>query len=1015
MHRITIVIYLEILLSLFCYGQKNVLYVHELSTQNGLSQSSNNFLKTDQYGFTWISSLDGLNLFDGKNVKIFKEIPNDSNSMKGGNIQSTFFMDSIGNTWFTTGVAINCYNRNKGNFIFDYAGGTEDEFAGVHYAFHFEKKRYLWVTNNDRLYRYDTKLAKSQSISRAPIIENFDAARCAIEQNEDTQNITIYGCFWKKSGFEIIQLSKNKEIKSRKSWFDTPDSPYYPLIIHQVLANQVNEAWFATNKGVLFFNHNDPSNYKLIPLPHGTGKINSIAHFSKNLLWVASDSSEIFILDKKKKVFLSNTIQLLNVVTRKKLKTITKIFPIQDSILWVYSKGAGVYYANLANQKFTSLFDNNELEEQSVNRIYKDLNDRVWCTSHLGTAWIFIDKALVRKQNVAGYLKRINDFDGQVWEISTKGLTNIKYLNRKTTIVYPIKNAVFLSDIVSINYRYLLIGTNNGIKFFDKKSKQTIDTKNKDWTVGLFLDSKKRLWSADTEGTLILWEINGTSIFEKINFPNLGVINDIIEDNYRQCIWVGTSKGLLKIHSKTFEINNINELDGLENQFIYSIIQDKKDRIWLSTNKGISRYIPEENEFKNFTSRSGLSANEYSQDAALLSQNGEIWFGSTKGVDVFHPDSINEIGQAPKLAISSLKINNVEWKGNTSINSIQKLNLSYKQNTLTFDLAAMEYTDPLSNKFKVYLTHGEKRDSSYLGAKNSITYANLSPGEYSFQFTACNADGIWQKEKYNLEIYIKPHFTQTGWFRALILSVIVTLISLGLIIYYRYKLRKQQMEAETQRLEAERNQLVLEKELSLQRERNRIAKDMHDELGGGLSTIYYASERARKKGTLKEVFEILNRVSAVSTNLIESMRGIIWAMDTSNDSLENLVAYIRRYTRCFLDDNNLAATINIPENLPKIVVSGQYRHNIHLVVKESLHNILKHSKANKVTFDLTIEKNLEISITDNGIGFDPELKKNTGVGLRSMSKRMKAINGTIEWKTLPMGGTSVNISVSMIP
>ena len=133
------------MLLVFCVSAQQSRYnFHQLTSAEGLSQSTNSFLYTDECGYTWISALDGINLFDGKKVQVFKADPNNPFSMKGVNVQSPFFEDKKGNIWFTTNEAINCYQRNEGHFTHNYIG---DSINSVYYAFHLEQQQFLWVTN----------------------------------------------------------------------------------------------------------------------------------------------------------------------------------------------------------------------------------------------------------------------------------------------------------------------------------------------------------------------------------------------------------------------------------------------------------------------------------------------------------------------------------------------------------------------------------------------------------------------------------------------------------------------------------------------------------------------------------------------------------------------------------------------------------------------------------------------------------------------------------------------------
>jgi signal transduction histidine kinase/ligand-binding sensor domain-containing protein len=1003
-----------------CFGQSTTINFHQLTVLEGLSQSTNAFLHTDKQGYIWIGSMDGVNKFDGKTVKVFKPSSKNSFHVKGAINQSPFFEVENESIWFTTNEAINRYKKTNEVFISDFIKSKENEHSTEHYAFFLEKKRFLWVISERKLYRYDSWL--SNKYTQNPILYNFYAVRCDVITDEEGAVEKIYGCNWNsKPGFELIKLSQNGKIWSRCSWFDKLGNPAdFTLTIRQVVTDNGSIAWFVTDKGLLYFDESNPERYKLIPLAKNQ-EIKSIIPFSKNLLWVLSSSSQILVFDKETKEFLPKPIQLFNLDKKSNIDNVNHLFPIRDSLFCISSYGTGIYFANIANINFSSLLNKQGVEQQPIDYLYEDLNGIIRCISETGGRWSFNgDKNFKGYNSTVKYIKKIIINRDALWYISTEEFGTYSNKNNKYIGLYPIEKSDIYFDGINFDNHYLVLGTNKGIIFFDKKSKMSFYSIYKGLAVKLLLDSKKKLWTVNASQALTVWKVtqNPSINLSPIDtFPNLGLINDIIEDPARKVIWVGTSKGLVRINTGTLEQESIlTEQDGLPNQFINSIIIDKRGRLWLSTNKGIVRYVPEAKEgsrFKHFTSRDGLSSDEYLPGSKLLSSKGEIWFGSTKGVDVFDPDKVVDVGRAPKLAINSLHIHGAEWKGDTAIGMIKHVKLDYTQNSLTFDLAALEYLDPLRNQFKTYLWHEGRVDSSFQGTNNKITYANLSPGAYLFQFTACNAEGIWQTKRYELEITIDPPFWQTWWFRTLVMLAALALVSYVTRLYYRTRLRTQELKLEKQQRAAERTQLLLEKTLVLQQERSRIADEMHDELSGGLSSIRNASERARKNQDLTEVQYTLARVSQLAVTLIKNMREIIWAMDPENDSLADLAAHLRERAKEFLEDNGINSQISIPADLPARAVSGKVRHNVSLVVREALHNIVKHAEATEVGLALLVNHTLQIRITDNGKGFDPAQVEKPGKGLRSMQNRIRNIGGTIEWRRRETRGMEVYLQLPL--
>jgi signal transduction histidine kinase len=223
----------------------------------------------------------------------------------------------------------------------------------------------------------------------------------------------------------------------------------------------------------------------------------------------------------------------------------------------------------------------------------------------------------------------------------------------------------------------------------------------------------------------------------------------------------------------------------------------------------------------------------------------------------------------------------------------------------------------------------------------------------------------------------------------------------GLSYKNRKRIIEQTQERERFKIENERKEF--EKQMAVmaaqQEERNRISADMHDELGSGMTAIRLMSEIAKNKMKENTPTEI-ERISQSADDVLNKMNAIIWSMNSRNDSLGNLIAYIRSYSQEYFDITPIVCRVNIPEEIPDFEVTGDKRRNLFLCVKESLNNVLKHSKASKLIIDITIVNGLTITIHDNGVGINLDKLREFGNGLQNIDRRMRSIGGnfTIEKK-----------------
>lgn len=995
-------------LSFFSSAQRSDFFkFHSLSQKEGLYANTNAFVYQDRYGFVWISSVDGLNRFDGHRIRRYK---NFLHKPYGENIQSNFFEDEIGDLWFSTNKSVTRFNRYNGQFESYFVQKDSTTYVDVVYHIFYldTTNHHLWLKAADDVFIFNTENKQSN------YLHSTKAVRFGLQHDYLNHKKNLISCFWRiQNGVDVVEYDNQyREIRHSRLFYPSSSTGQPSLVIQGCLVQNDSICWLNTDQGLVCLNTAKPNSYKIYKNPTDKGcHIRSICQQSDEDLLVGTTSCGVWRFSTTQGSYHKH-VDFYN--TEGINKDIIGIHTAKDATLWFSALGEGIIFGAKKEDYQQAL-----LKKERVTHIAEFKNGDIWC------------------MNKAGQMRRISKKDGQYTFLtpsskrfqiehllSTNTLHGAKDCLTKKERENDFVNALLRLNptcSVPISKEEYYVGTFDGLYYANTHKKEVkIVQFTRKGIYRLFIDSKHNVWVYG-DGTLDV--VRPNSALQPVvvhKYLNLGLVNHITEKADIGRIFIGSSGGLKIIDNSTFKDTLITEKTGLPNHYIYAVVPDTLGNLWLSSNEGIIKYMPQMpkgEQFRQYTIRNGLTSNEYCPGAGILSSKGEIWFGSTQGLDVFHPYLNTGTTSAPQLAIVGLKVHDKEWYSDTvCIEMAQRIELNYDQNTLRLELAAMEYTDPEMNKFRVWLSKdGGKPDTVELGTQNFITYANLRHGRYTFGFTACNSEGIWQKTPRYLEIVILPHFSDTLWFKVLIAVLALAVIGFSTAFYYRYRLRVQQLEIERQQREADRKQLLLENELALQQERNRIADEMHDELGGGLSTIRLASERSKKMESSEELKTILGRVSQISIGLISNMRGIIWAMDTQNDSLDSLLSYLRQYARTFLDDNAIEAHIQVPTERPDINLSGQYRHSILLTVKECLNNILKHAEATEVWLHTSVGEQLVIHIRDNGKGFDPEEKAGSGKGLRTTVKRMESIGGSIEWVRNEEGGMTTILKAPLRP
>jgi len=277
---------------------------------------------------------------------------------------------------------------------------------------------------------------------------------------------------------------------------------------------------------------------------------------------------------------------------------------------------------------------------------------------------------------------------------------------------------------------------------------------------------------------------------------------------------------------------------------------------------------------------------------------------------------------------------------------------------------------------------------------------NLPPGRYTLRVRAGFLNGDYPDLDADYPFVIQPPWWQTAWFRVGVALILVTITLLGIRAYIRRRLLHQRLELENQQ--------------AIERERTRIATDMHDDLGAGLSRIKFLSETIGiKRQQQLPIEEEITGIRRYSHEMIDKMGEIVWALNERNDSLSDLLSYARSYAAEYLLQAGIRCQVEAPPELPSCFVSGEFRRNVYLTIKEALHNIVKHAQAEQVKIRMIVHpgKLLLITIEDDGIGFNQDCIRPFANGLNNMHQRIAGLGGSLF--IYNAGGTTIRLSVPL--
>jgi ligand-binding sensor domain-containing protein/signal transduction histidine kinase len=491
-------------------------------------------------------------------------------------------------------------------------------------------------------------------------------------------------------------------------------------------------------------------------------------------------------------------------------------------------------------------------------------------------------------------------------------------------------------------------------------------------------------------------------------------------------LWVGACRGGLS-HWQNGHFVTWTTKNGLINNVICQILEDAHANLWLGSYGGVFRIDRSElNEsFSNpnrevhcvgYGLEDGLPSLECQggfQPSGYKSRDGSLWFPTIKGLVMVNPEKVGRNSLPPAVVIEDVIVDgtsNSETNraGQSSIGLAPKASVPPGNSRIEFQYTALNFSAPNGLHFKYRLEDLEKEWED-AGTKRSAVYSHVPPGNYVFHVIACSSEGVWNGTGATLAVAIQPYFWQTRWF--LISNVVAGLVAAASVARY--------VESRTMRSRLEQ----AERERAIEKERSRIAKDIHDEFGASLTEITLLSEFAQEPtASKKQVQADMQKITAKARNLTQMMDEVVWAVSPQNDILEKFVTYTCSFVEEYLQTAKIACRLELPEFLPEIILTADVRHNLFLVVKEALNNIVKHAAASEVRIQIALEtKTLILTIQDNGKGFASEAASGYGVtasanqkdGLSNMRKRMESIAGRIELESLPGRGTRVRLMIAL--
>jgi signal transduction histidine kinase/ligand-binding sensor domain-containing protein len=474
-------------------------------------------------------------------------------------------------------------------------------------------------------------------------------------------------------------------------------------------------------------------------------------------------------------------------------------------------------------------------------------------------------------------------------------------------------------------------------------------------------------------------------------------------------LWVGTLGGGLG-RFRDGELEFLSKRSGLRDNVISQLIEDDLGLLWVGTSRGIERVRLAELIALADGRTDAVSASHYGQSDGLANvqctvgsqpsvwktRAGTILFATSHGVVSFDPARLPINLRPPPLILESVL---VDGRPVTSQDAVQ---LRHDLKKLEFRYNATSFVAPEKMMFKRRLL-GFDEDWIIEGDNNRRTasYPRLPPGSYAFQFNACNNDGIWRDEVFTLRLEVIPAFWQTAWFRAALAFIFAGTVGGAVLVLTRMRMR--------------RKLARLEQANALERERTRISRDLHDDLGARLTQMALLTDLAAEDpAAAPDLREQIKEVSGQARHAVQSLDETVWMINPQKDTLVHVIGYVARYAEQFFQATPITCLQDICRQPPGCMMPGKLRRDILMLVKEALNNVLKHSQASEVRLRISVLGGvMQIAMRDNGRGFAAGVPAAQRHGMDSMLRRAENAGIRVTVRSQPGRGTLVALRVRL--
>jgi ligand-binding sensor domain-containing protein/signal transduction histidine kinase len=961
--------------------------------EQGMPHNSLRALAQTEDGYLWLGSDDGLSRFDGVHFTSFNTSP----GLPAGPVRA-LLGDSEGALWIgTVSNGLTCYRDGQFTNFKVRDGLPSDSIT----ALTEDQSGLLWIGTQNGLALWK------------------DGRPVALDSNATFRGKSIaalakdsHGTIWMGiAGTGIFQFQNGK-------WSQLSDASVNTLLQdpHCLLVDAGGRLWIGAGGDFVLCREGEQWRRYRIPRHSGHSYVAALAEEPDGTIWAGSVSEGLF-------QFKGGRLTTVNAGSGLADNLVTALFVDREGKLWVGSESA----LNRLRRQDVFVFSQNEgLGYGPVSGLAEVAPGVVWAAKPHeglyrweGRAFNHLNAAgLPAHDDAVGALLVASD--RSCWVACEGGLLHFKdpqaIADESRLFALPNLKIISLAEDLKGN---IWSGTQEGQlwKLSMGKWIQLGNFSQSKPVTAIFASPDGSVWVGTDGSGLYRFKDENWSHYDKQNGLGSDSIR-VLHSKSRNTLWIGTADGGLG-RWRDGRIVTFTSREGLPDDTISQIQEDDDGRLWLGGNHGVACISKREldeladgtipNVFPHVYGKvEGMLSEECASGffpAGLKTHSGLVWFSTLKGVVVLNPRHLAPAAPPPMAVLENVLVDGKsvpafhEWHSGGTSNAV--LRIPPGRHQFEFQYTAPSFDAPEQTHFH-YQLEGLDTDWSDAGTRRAAFYNYVPPGEYHFRVTAGNSEGVWNPAGASLGLNVARYFWQAWWVIASGAALVLVLVGAGA----RF--------AEKNRLQ--RRMKRLEQERALERERTRIAQDLHDEMGAKLCRISFLSEHARRGGGEPgEIREQIASISDAARDVLHSLDEIVWAVNPQNDTLEHVASYLGQYAQDYFQLTGIECEVDMPAELPACSVSSQERHHLFLAVHEAFTNILKHSAATQAKVSISCSDiAFNITVTDNGKGIasgtgkiNGEEPASSGNGLINMRQRMAGIGGDCLIESKPGGGTCV--------